>query len=190
MSVRLASACVLAFIGFLAIPAPALADDPFVPPACMVKDAKRITIGSFSFTAAQLQQFKRNQQLIMKSYPDSATLGQSSRQTQKARLIDLIEADSHFPPEICGIVDEWHYAAMMAYKHCNSLVIGAGQAYFSITQPAIFNDPNHHHTRYQQGVSGSTQVLEGTCHVCLPPSPRPTKKNSVKPRIAVPPREL
>lgn len=172
MSVRLASACALLFTCCLTVATPAMADDPVVPAACKLKGAKRVAIGNFTFSPVQLEEFRQRHQFVQ-SCPAAAKGSSPSAAAQKAKLSDLIDTGSRFPPAICGIVDEWHYAAVMAYQHCNSLAASSDQAYFSVAQPSAFNDAQNHHAQYRFSDPGNLQALSGSCYVCPHPSAKP-----------------
>ena len=76
--------------------------------------------------------------------------------------------ETRHPDSWCGIVDEWHYAALTARQECNALAGSNGNAYFRANPGyTAFNDPNNHHGLFKlDGRQDSEIVLEGSCYVC------------------------
>lgn len=180
----------------LPIAFPALADSPVEPSACKVPGARRITIGSFQFSAADLQTFQdehpRPPQPVgaRRASPERrATLTEAigallhpsvrAQSTALARVSANTTTHSlpHRPNATCGVVDVWLYAAVDAYSYCNAPDMGNGQAYFEVTSPATFNAADHHEQYRDYGTG-----LAGTCYVCAPPEMAPLKSSKATPR--------
>ena len=133
--------CLLSFALLLGIATPALADTPFKPASCKVLGAKHVVAGRFQLTVGELNTFKQSHPFATR--PPGANVN-ARIEPKKATLADLIVAINTTPgstqkttlpgkPRIwayCGIVDNWHYAALAAHQKCNSQETGNGNAYF------------------------------------------------------------
>lgn len=186
--------CLLGLALMLGVAAPVLADDPAEPAACKVPGAKRVVVGRFQLTLADLNAYKQAHPFASRPPGARANARIAYKRATLADLIAVIEkpqrtarlpganGSQHGPisgipvgekqPDAwCGIVDEWHYSALLARQMCNSLPGGNGQAYFK-ADPAYtaFNDTANHHTSYKavasQNAVGGDFVLEGDCYVC------------------------
>ncbi|MCC7249053.1 MAG: hypothetical protein IT473_10565 [Lysobacter sp.] len=199
--------CLLSLALMLGVAAPALADDPAEPATCKARGAKRVVVGEFQFTLAQLNAY-RNVHRFATRPPGASAIAKTEH--KRATLADLIAVidnpqrnarlsvansgehgpitsvpiDEKGPDAWCGIVDEWHYSALLARQICNSLPGSNGQAYFK-ADPAYtaFNDTANHHTSYKavasQNAVGGDFVLHGDCYVC-------TSGRSIGPATAIP----
>lgn len=175
--------CLLSLALLLGIATPALADTPFEPASCKVRGAKRIVVGRFQLTVGELNTFKQSHRFAAR--PPGAKANARTAH-KRATLADLIAAinttpgrtqktslpndESHIEPW-CGIVDNWHYAALAAYQECNSPEASNGNAYFKADNSySGFNDTLNHHALYQPvanlNLADSDIVLEGSCYVC------------------------
>ena len=174
--------CLLSFALLLGIATPALADTPFKPSSCKLRGAKHVFAGNVQLTLDELNAFKESHPFATR--PPGANVN-ARIAPKKATLADLIVAINTTPgstqkttlpgkPRIwayCGIVDNWHYAALAAHQKCNSQETGNGNAYFKADSSySAFNDTLNHHDLYQPvanlSLAGSDIVLEGSCHVC------------------------
>lgn len=186
--------CLLGLALMLGVAAPVLADDPAEPAACKVRGAKRVVVGRFQFTLADLNAYRNVHPFATHPPGASATAKAAQKRATLADLIAVVDkpqrtarlsgangsqhgpisgipvVEKH-PDAWCGIVDEWHYSALLARQMCNSLPGGNGQAYFK-ADPAYtaFNDTANHHTSYKavasQNAVGGDFVLQGDCYVC------------------------
>lgn len=176
--------CLLSFALLLGIATPALADTPFKPASCKVLGAKHVVAGRFQLTVGELNTFKQSHPFAAR--PPRAKANANARTVLKsATLADLIAAINTTPgstqkttlpgkPRIwayCGIVDNWHYAALAAHQKCNSQETGNGNAYFKADSSySAFNDTLNHHVLYQPvanlSLADNDIVLEGSCYVC------------------------
>lgn len=148
---------------------PALADPPMLPASCKVMGARRVTVGKFEFTEAQLQDYY-NRHFHISAPADShnrqrrATLAEVLRAVQQPSIQKLVQPNDPGIVETCGVVDRWLFAAADAYTYCNAPSIGNGQAYFSVSSPNTFNEINHH-AKFTSFAHG----LKGTCYICVAP---------------------
>ena len=175
--------CLLGLALMLGVAAPALADNPAEPATCKAPGAKRVVVGKFQFTLAELNAYRKvhpfatrppGASAIARSAYKRATLADLIATIEKngrnAQKISLPNNESHIEPW-CGIVDDWHYSALLARQMCNRLPGGNGQAYFK-ADPAYtaFNDTANHHSSYKavasQNAVGGDFVLQGDCYVC------------------------
>lgn len=167
----------------LGIATPALADTPLEPASCKVPGARRIVVDRFRITVGELNAFKQTHRFATR--PPGAT-AQARTADKRATLGDLIAVisttpgsarksivpnDENPPDDWCGIVDNWHYAALVAYQQCNSQGASNGNAYFKAdTSYDTFNDTQNHHARYQPfanvSLADNDIVLEGDCYIC------------------------
>ena len=167
----------------LGVATPAWADTPFEPASCKARGAKRIVVGRFQLTVGELNAFKQTHRFATR--PPGAKVNARTAY-KRATLGDLIAVinttpasarksivpNHETPPDAwCGIVDNWHYAALAAYKQCNSQGASSGNAYFKADNSyTAFNDTLNHHALYQPvanvSVADSDIVLEGDCYVC------------------------
>lgn len=174
--------CLLSFALLLGIATPALADTPFQPTSCKVLGAKHVVAGRFQLTVGELNALKQSHPFAARPPRAKANANANARTVLKsATLADLIAAINTTPgtslPDkdhiwaYCGIVDNWHYAALAALQKCNSQETGNGNAYFKADSSySAFNDTLNHHALYQPvanlSLADSDIVLEGSCHVC------------------------
>jgi hypothetical protein len=177
--------CLLGLALMLGVAVPALADPPIEPAACKAPGAKRVTIGRFQFTLQQFHAFKQARPFATHPPGMPAKARTAYRRATLAEMIAASEksrnstrkinvpggSEHHDDGPWCGIVDEWHYMALMVYEHCNSPTLGKGQAYFTAdAKYAAFNHTADHHALFKpssaQNAAGSDIVLEGNCYVC------------------------
>lgn len=183
--------CLLGLALMLSVAAPVLADDPAEPASCKVPGAKRVVVGRFQITLAQFNTFKQEHSFPVRQVANRTGAGKMCRKTTLANLITAVgNAPGHtqkaastgggkMDVQWCGIVDDWHNAALMAYQSCNDPAQGNGQAYFK-ADPSYtgFNDAANHHALFKATpsvvassqnpniVDDGTIVLEGNCYVC------------------------
>lgn len=168
----------------LGVATPAWADTPFEPASCKARGAKRIVVGRFQLTVGELNAFKQTHRFATRppgakanarTVYKSATLGDLiaviNRTPARARK-SIVPNHETLPDAWCGIVDNWHYAALAAYRQCNSQAASNGNAYFKADNSyTAFNDTLNHHALYQPvaniSVADSDIVLEGSCYACL-----------------------
>ena len=193
--------CLLSFALLLGIATPAWADTPFKPSSCKLRGAKHVFAGNVQLTLDELNAFKESHPFATRppGAKDNANANANARTVLKsATLADLIAAinttpgtslpdKDHIQP-YCGIVDNWHYAALAAHQKCNSQETGNGNAYFKADSSySAFNDTLNHHDLYQPvanlSLAGSDIVLEGSCHVC-------SSTASVGPATAIPREQI
>lgn len=175
--------CLLSFALLLGIATPALADTPFKPASCKVRGAKQVVAGRFQLTVGELNTFKQSHPFAAR--PPGANAN-ARTVLKRAVLGDLIAAinttlgstqktnlpnDENHIEAWCGIVDNWHYAALAAHQKCNSQGTGNGNAYFKADSSySAFNDTLNHHALYQPvanlSLADNDIVLEGSCYVC------------------------
>lgn len=186
--------CLLGLALMLGFAAPVLADDPVEPASCKLRGAKRVFVGNFQFTLAELNAYRQTHRFATRP-PGASAIARTAY--KRATLADLIAAmeksqrnarlsvangsehgpiigapiDEKEPDAWCGIVDDWHYSALLARQICNSPQIGNGQAYFKADASyTAFNDKDNHHGSYKavanQNAVGSDIVLHGSCYVC------------------------
>jgi hypothetical protein len=174
--------CLLSLALLLGIATPAWADSPSEPASCKLRGAKRIVVGRFQLTAGELNTFKQSHRFA--EHPPRGTPSARIKRANLADLIAVISAtpsrtqksivpnqESHIEPW-CGIVDDWHYAALAAYQQCNSSPGASnGNAYFKADNSySGFNDTLNHHALFQPvanlSLAESDVVLEGNCYVC------------------------
>ncbi|MES2672537.1 MAG: hypothetical protein V4673_19240 [Pseudomonadota bacterium] len=172
--------CLLSFALLLGIASPVLADTPFQPTSCKLRGAKHVFAGKVQLTRDELNTFKQLHRFA--THPPGAN---ARTVPKKATLADLIAAINRTPSGTqrttlpgkdhiqpwCGIVDNWHYAALAVHQKCNSQETGNGNAYFKAdSNYSAFNDSLNHHVLYQPDADSSLAdgdiVLEGSCHVC------------------------
>lgn len=196
--------CLLGLALMLGFTAPALADDPVEPASCKLRGAKRVFVGNFQFTLADLNTYKHahrfatrppgaraNARTAYKRATLADLIAASEKKGRNAQKVGLPDNESHDEPW-CGIVDDWHYSALLARQICNSLPGSNGQAYFQ-ADPAYtaFNDTANHHTSYKavanQNAVGGDIVLHGSCYVCT--GGRSIGTATATPRIPVKARE-
>ncbi|GEM_PF-1490559 len=199
--------CLLGLALMLGVATPALADNPAEPASCKAPGAKRVVVGRFQFTLAQLNAYRNVHPFATRPPGASAITKTALKRATLADLIAVVDkpqrtarlpvanGSEHGPiPGIpvndkepdawCGIVDEWHYSALLARQMCNRLPGGNGQAYFK-ADPAYtaFNDTANHHSSYKavasQNAVGGDFVLQGDCYVC-------TSGRSIGPATAIP----
>lgn len=207
--------CSLALALTLGVAAPVFADPPLEPAACKVRGAKRVLVGRFQFTLEEFKAFKQGN--LFATHPPGATPNGRTAH-KRATLADLVAAmeasrgnarrpsanGSEDAPRTkiacgpkhidawCGIVDDWHYAALLARQMCNSPEIGNGEAYFKADAGyTAFNDSANHHALFEATpsvvatnqnpniVDDGNIVLEGSCYVC-------TSRRSVDSATAIP----
>ena len=175
--------CLLSLALLLGIATPAWADSPFEPTSCKAPGTKRVVVGRFQITAGELNTFKQSHRFAEHPPRGTANARARTKRADLAQLIAVINAtpvrtqksivpndESHIEPW-CGIVDDWHYAALAAYKQCNSQGTSNGNAYFKADNSyTAFNDTVNHHSLYQpvanMSLADSDIVLEGDCYVC------------------------
>jgi hypothetical protein len=172
----------------LGIAAPAMADPPLVPPACKLRGAKRVTVGNFQFSKADLETYQAQNPIVSAS-KKRCPAGSDRRRATLAEIVGpsrpaagsalRVGSGAENAVAWCGIVDKWLYAAKSAYDYCNSSALGNGNGYFVIASPANFNDTDHHHDLYTSYDSG----LSGSCYVC-------TESRIVGPATVLPKEEI
>lgn len=175
--------CLLSLALLLGIATPAWADSPFEPTSCKAPGAKHVVVGRFQITVGELNTFKQSHRFAEHPPRGTANARARTKRADLAQLIAVINAtpvrtqksivpndESHIEPW-CGIVDDWHYAALAAYQQCNSPEASNGNAYFKADNSySGFNDTLNHHAMYQPvanlSLAESDIVLEGNCYVC------------------------
>ena len=175
--------CLLSFALLLGIATPALADTPFQPASCKLRGAKHVFAGNVQLTLGELNTFKQLHRFAV--LPPGAKAN-ARTVLKSATLADLIVAINTTPGSTqntslpndengimawCGIVDNWHYAALAVHRKCNSPGTGNGNAYFKADSSySAFNDTLNHHVLYQPHANSSLAVsdivLKGSCNVC------------------------
>jgi hypothetical protein len=180
------SRCLLSLVLTLGFAVPALADPPPEPTTCKIPAAKHMAIGRFQVTHGELNDFKM--QHVFPARPPGARR-HARTAYRRATLAELVAARAKAPGrstqrdslanggvkkiyEWCGIVDNWHYAAMKAQDECDSLAGSTGTAYFKADSSYVeFNDADNHHALYSLDASksqtASNIVLEGSCNICM-----------------------
>jgi hypothetical protein len=118
------------------------------------------------------------------------TFGQNALQNFRQSIIAQAAADKVCPEDLwgnaipahpgdsCGVVDEWHYANLMAFRYCTGLTPNQPQdeqAMPFVNTPGDFNNTQNHHAEYRF----SDGKLSGACVVCRAPDglPPPNQGN-------------
>lgn len=76
------------------------------------------------------------------------------------------------PGDSCGVVDQWHYANLMAFRYCTGLTPNVpleDRAMPFVSGPTDFNNPQTHHAEYRF----TDGKLNGACVVCRVPDGAP-----------------
>lgn len=126
---------------------------------CADPQAQPIIVAQFSYNQVALQNFRQsiiNQAALDKVCPEDLWGNEIPAQ----------------PGESCGVVDEWHYANLMAFRYCTGLSPNApldDRAMPFVSSPADFNNLQAHHDQYRF----SDGKLNGACVVCRAPDAPP-----------------
>ncbi|MFZ5638546.1 MAG: hypothetical protein ACOY82_18360 [Pseudomonadota bacterium] len=126
---------------------------------CEDPEAEPLIVAQFSYSQTALQNFR--QSIIAQAAADKVC--------PEDLWGDLIPAQ---PGDSCGVVDEWHYANLLAFRYCTGLNPNLpleDRAMPFVSAPADFNSDQGHHALYRF----SDGKLNGACVVCRAPSAPP-----------------
>lgn len=151
-----------------------------------IKGTRAVTIASFRFTPAELQQAQSTHNAETCSIPiqpqaSSATAAQKLQSTASKPNTPLAAARPDSPkgddkPPMCGVVDgeHFHIASEMSMSYCSKQATSAGastakalkpggKVAFRIRAPRSYNGAQHHAMyKFSDG------DVVGVCYICVP----------------------